>query len=113
MNQAVQRILASAAALSASAKKVAESRASQGFAQEIAHAVRNKLAPASLPPATIRATVAPKAEQDDFAEAVKTAIEKQQGSGGLLTQKQHKERVERERERYQQRPPLLPPPGQR
>ena len=92
MDVAIQRILASAQALRAAAEKAP---ARDSFSDQLKKAVTNKLASRS------RSSVFAEGEpEESFGEQIKKAVEKKQG--GLPTQKQHKERVEREGERYKE-----------
>ena len=94
IDAAVQRIQSLAAAMNAAAKKTP--RREQSFGDQIARAVQDQLASRSRSP--VIAETEP--QEESFAEQIKKAVEKKRG--GLPTQKQHKERVERERERYKE-----------
>ena len=92
MDVAIQRVLATAKALLAAAEKAPSP---ESFGDKLKKAVTNKLASRSRSP-----VVAESAPEESFGEQIKKAVEKKRG--GLPTQKQHKERVERERERYKE-----------
>lgn len=92
---AIQRVLASARCLRAAAEKAP---AHNSFGDQLKKAVTNKLAFAN------RSSVfAESASEESSGEQIRKAVQKKQG--GLPTQEQHKERVERERQRYQQLQP--------
>jgi hypothetical protein len=91
MNEAMQRILNSAAALNESVKK-APGR-DQSFGDEIVKAVKAKLAFRSHSPVVIAENAA---KDDSFAERLKKAVEERSPA------KRHKERAERERQRYEE-----------
>jgi len=95
IDEAVQRVLACARELNTAAEKLPEG---EGFAQRLVKAVQARVTPVARPRiALANAAVAPKAEDDSFAERLKKECEKLSG------RKQHKEYVERERSRYPQR----------
>jgi hypothetical protein len=90
INDAIERIHASALELRAAAEKVRPG--SEDFGLELVRATRAKLASRSG-----RAVIAENSESD-FGEQIKQAVERKLSS--LPSQKRHKERVERARERY-------------
>jgi hypothetical protein len=85
----VQHILNSAADLNAAAEKVRSGP--EDFGRQLVRATKARLT------STCSAYIVT-AENEDFGEEIKRAVERKLGS--LPTQKQHKERVERARERY-------------
>jgi hypothetical protein len=108
INQAIDRIFASARELNAAAERTSEG---QSFGQRLAQAVRRKQSPCVF-------AAAPRKNDDDddengdkdkdadnesFGKRIKKAIERK--SRALKTQQQHKEQQERERSRYQQPQP--------
>jgi hypothetical protein len=101
-------MLKAARDLDESANKMGEQYARNNFGESIVKAVASKLRPRA---AGFAATaVAPRAEdnapdENSFGEEIKRAVERK--TGGLPTQRQHQERVERERKRYRQAP--VPP----
>lgn len=94
MDEAIERILRCARELSAAAEKAPEG---QGFGGKVAQAVKARMAlvtRARTPVLAASAAMAPKAEEDGFAEMLKKAVEERSG------RKRHKEWAERERSRY-------------
>src|SRR5262249_4913951 len=80
INTAIERMLASARELSAAAEKT-PARADQGFGLKLAQAVKNRVASARPCSTAIFANsaVAPKAEDETFAEQLKKAVEERSG----------------------------------
>jgi hypothetical protein len=95
INEVVQRILDSARLLDASK---APSK-SENFADQLVQAVKGRLSRFHAVTADSSRT----ADSNSFAEQLKEAVERK--TGGLPTQKQHAERVRKERERHLQPPP--------
>ena len=96
INDAIDRLRASARDLDAAVESVPDRR--EDFGERITQAVRHRV--------TNRTTHI-RAGADDgesFAEKVRKAVEKKSG------RKQHEDYVERERERYRDQPVPVPPP---
>jgi len=91
IDEAVQRVLACARELNTAAEKTPEGEV---FAQRHVKAVQARIGSATRPRIGVLANAA---EDESFAEKLKKECEKRSG------QKQHKEYVERERNRYPQR----------
>lgn len=89
INDAIERVLASARELSASAEKAPGH--GESFGSQIAQAVKTKLASGTRPRIAVHAS----SDGDEgFAQRLKEAAEKKSGA------KRHKEYAERERDRY-------------
>jgi hypothetical protein len=93
IDEAVRRALSCAQSLSAAAEKAP---ARETFGQRLAQTVRRRVASGGQPRTAIfaSAAVAPKAEEESFAERLKKEVEKRSG------RKRNEEQAERERNRY-------------
>ena len=96
-DEAVERILASARELSAAAEKTPKG---EGFGQRLMKAVQARVGSTMRPRIGVlaNAAVAPKAEDESFAERFKRLCEEKAGV------KRRKEQTERERSRYTHQP---------
>ena len=95
INDAFDRVVAAARELDAAAEKTSPS---EGFGSRIKDAINRKTGRQSPSAAVFAvATASPKAEDQNFGERIKKAVERRR--------KQHQEQAERERQRYQQPQP--------